>query len=191
MTATTATATAPQTRYTCQDYLNLPDDAERCELIAGEYCPMPSPTGPHQIAAGAAFAALLAFATERRLGMAFVSPFDVVLPPDDVLQPDVIFLSNERMPRYTGANIRGAPDLVVEVLSPSTADRDRAAKRDRYAQAGVQEYWLADPDAKTIEVLTAQDNAFRTAAIYAPGDALASPLLPGFALDVDAVFAEF
>ena len=102
-----------------------------------------------------------------------------------------MFISNARLHTLTAANIRGAPDLVVEVLSPSTADRDRATKRRRYAQSGVQEYWLADPDAKTIEVLTAQDNAFHTAAIYAPGDALASPLLPNFALNVDAVFAEF
>ena len=187
----TTTATATRTRYTYQDYLNLPDDAERRELIAGEYCIMPSPSEKHQFAVGVIFAALLTFAMERRLGMAFVSPFDVVLSPTDVFQPDAMFLSNERYHLRTGANIRGAPDLVVEVLSPSTADRDRAAKRDRYAQAGVQEYWLADPDAKTIEVLTAHNNAFRTAAIYAPGDALASPLLPGFALNVDAVFAEF
>ena len=188
---TTTTAPTTQTRYTYQDYLNLPDDAERRELIAGEYCPMPSPTRMHQFAAGAVFAALLAFAAANRLGEVYIAPLDVILSPEDVLQPDVMFISNARAAISTPDNIRGAPDLVVEVLSPSTADRDRATKRDRYAQAGVLEYWLADPDAKTIEVLTAQDNAFHTAAIYAPGDALSSPLLPGFALNVDAVFAEF
>ena len=87
------------------------------------------------------------------MGKVYVSPFDVVLSDTDVVQPDVIFVSNQPADIITADNIRGAPDLVVEILSPATAEHDRTLKLDLYAQHGVQEYWIVDPDAKTITVL--------------------------------------
>ena len=87
------------------------------------------------------------------MGKIYVAPFDVVLSDTDVVQPDVIFVSNQRSDIITADNVRGAPDLVVEILSPATAERDRTLKLDLYAQHGVQEYWIVDPDPKTITVL--------------------------------------
>ena len=181
----------PKLRYTYRDYLDLPETAERCELIDGEYWIMTSPTGPHQGAILNVGSELWRFVRANRLGKAFIAPFDVILSPDDVFQPDVMFISNERMRRYTGDNIRGAPDLVMEVLSPSTAERDRGVKRDRYARFGVREYWIADLEARLIEVLTASDNGFATAGVYGEGDTLLSPLLRGLRLDVSEIFAGF
>ena len=176
-------------RRTYQDYLALTDADDRCELIDGEYCAMPSPNEAHQDSV-LMFAILLRrFVMNSGLGKAFIAPFDVILSPNDVFQPDVIFLSNERMRFRTGDNIRGAPDLVVEVLSPSTAARDRGVKRDRYARFGVREYWIADLEARLIEVLVASDDGFATAGVYGEGDTLQSPLLPGLRLDVSEVFA--
>ena len=176
-------------RHTYQDYLALPNAADRCELIDGEYYAMPSPNEAHQDSV-LMFAILLRrFVVNGGLGKVFIAPFDVILSPYDVFQPDVIFLSNERMRMRTGDNIRGAPDLVVEVLSPSTAERDRGVKRDRYARFGVREYWIADLDARLIEVLTARDNGFATAGVYGDGDTLLSPLLAGLRLDVSEALA--
>ena len=87
------------------------------------------------------------------MGEVYVAPFDVVLSDTDVVQPDVLFVSKRRSDIITPDNIRGAPDLVVEILSPATAERDRTIKLDLYAQHGVQEYWIVDPDAKSITVL--------------------------------------
>lgn len=178
-------------RRTYQDYLALTDADDRCELIDGEYCAMPSPNEAHQDSV-LMFAILLRrFVMNSGLGKVFIAPFDVILSPNDVFQPDVIFLSNERMRFRTGDNIRGAPDLVVEVLSPSTAARDRGVKRDRYARFGVREYWLIDTVAKNIQVLAAIMGEFETAGVYGVGDTLLSPLLPGLRLDVSEAFAGF
>lgn len=181
----------PKLRYTYRDYLDLPETAERCELIDGEYWIMPSPTGAHQGAILNVGSELWRFVRANRLGKAFIAPFDVILSPDDVFQPDVMFLSNERMRRYTRDNIRGAPDLVMEVLSPSTANRDRGVKRDRYARFGVLEYWLIDTAAKNIQVLAANMGAFERVGVYGEGDTLLSPLLAGLRLDVSEIFAGF
>lgn len=181
----------PKLRYTYRDYLDLPETAERCELIDGEYWIMTSPTGPHQGAVLNLSWELWHFVRTNRLGKVFIAPFDVVLSPDDVFQPDVMFLSNGRMRRYTGDNIRGAPDLVMEVLSPSTASRDRGVKLERYARFGVLEYWLIDTAAKNIQVLAANVGAFERAGVYGEGDTLLSPLLAGLRLDVSEIFAGF
>ena len=181
----------PKLRYTYRDYLDLPETAERCELIDGEYWIMTSPTGAHQGAILNVGSELWRFVRTNRLGKVFIAPFDVVLSPDDVFQPDVMFLSNDRMRRYTGDNIRGAPDLVMEVLSPSTASRDRGVKLQRYARFGVLEYWLIDTVAKNIQVLAASDGGFATAGVYGEGDTLLSPLLAGLRLDVSEIFVGF
>ena len=181
----------PKLRYTYRDYLDLPETAERCELIDGEYWIMPSPTGPHQGAVLNMGSELWRFVRANKLGKVFIAPFDVILSPDDVFQPDVMFISNERMRRYTGDNVRGAPDLAVEALSPSTANRDRGVKLERYARFGVLEYWLIDTVAKNVQVLAAIMGEFETAGVYGEGDTLQSPLLPGLQLDVREAFAGF
>ena len=180
-------AIKPKPKLTYEDYASLPDD-ERYELIEGELIPMPSPKEIHQTVAGTLFMSVGMFVRITGLGRIYFAPFDVILSPTNVVQPDLIFISSARAHIITEDNIRGAPDLVVEILSPSTAGYDRTTKRDLYARHGVGEYWLIDPYAKTVTVLILGANGYNTHAIYGEGDTLTSPTLPGFALNLSDLF---
>ena len=110
------------------------------------------------------------------------------LSEDDVLQPDLIFVSNERLHFITNRNVMGAPDLVVEVLSPSTERLDRTVKRERYAKFGVREYWIADIVARAIEVNVSDSDKFTVPGVYGEGDIFESPLMRGLKVDISGVF---
>ena len=180
------TSVKPKLRLTYEDYASLPDD-ERCELIDGELIPMPSPKEIHQKILK--LMTLRFFSVEARgLGTFYFAPFDVVLSPFDVVQPDLVFVSNARAHIITEDNIQGAPDLLVEILSPSTAGYDRTVKRNLYARHGVGEYWLVDPYAKTITVLILGAGGYSAYAVFGEGDILTSPSLPGFALNLSELF---
>ena len=180
----------PNVRLTYQDYVNLPEsDDKRYELIDGELYLVPSPTPAHQTSLQNLFKKLDDFVQSGRLGRVFVAPLDVVLSNEDVLQPDILYISSRRENIITEINIQGAPDLVVEILSPGTADRDRTIKRARYFVHGVQEYWMVDPQAKTIEVLTAGQDDFETVGVYAEGTSLASPTLEGLVIQLQGIFS--
>jgi len=176
-----------QTRLTYADYLKTSDD-ERYELLSGELFRLPSPKEIHQYILGQLHLRLGTFIYERNLGKVYVAPFDVVLSETDVVQPDVIFVSNQRSGVITADNIRGAPDLVVEILSPATAVRDRTLKLDLYAQHGVQEYWIVDPDAKSITVHVRSGNRFEIAGIYEEEQSLRSPTLSHFSIALPELF---
>ena len=120
--------------------------------------------------------------------MVFHAPTDVVFSNTDTVQPDIVFVSAEREYIITERNIRGAPDLVVEILSPSTANRDRTFKRTLYERHGVNEYWMVDTDAKNVTVLLLGENGYELAGIYGEGQTLTSPNLPGFSLNLDDIF---
>lgn len=122
------------------------------------------------------------------LGRVYIAPFDVVLSETDVVQPDVIFVSQERAHVITRNNIQGAPDLVIEVLSPATAHRDRTFKRALYARHGVNEFWLVDADARSIEVLLLGFHGYEAVAAYGAGEFLTSPTLIDFTLNIDDTF---
>ena len=178
----------PVLKLTYADYCLTPDD-ERYELLDGELVMVPAPSLGHQRVDIRLGALLHVFVNERNLGEVFSAPCDVVLSETDVVQPDLLFVSNERAHiLFNSANIRGAPDLVIEILSPSTANRDRTRKRALYAQYGVPEYWLVDPDARTVTVLRLGAAGFTVVARYGAGQTLTSPTLPGFTANVDNLF---
>ena len=174
-------------KFTYEDYKHTPED-KRYELLDGDLIMVPAPRTGHQRTSREIEFALHTFVTENDLGEVFDAPYDVVLSETDVVQPDILFVSKERSYIVTEDNIRGAPDLVIEVLSPSTAQRDRTLKRTLYALHGVPEYWQADSDAKNVLVLTLEDGQYKVAGIYGEGQTLTSPLLPGFTLEIDRVF---
>ena len=180
-------AVKPKPKLTYEDYASLPDD-ERCELIDGELIPMPSPKEIHQRLLLLLGASWLWFVLETRLGAVYTAPFDVILSPTNVVQPDLIFVSSARAHIITEDNIRGAPDLVVEILSPSTAGYDRTTKRNLYARHGVGEYWLIDPYGKTATILILGANGYDTHAVYGEGDTLTSPTLASFSLNLSDLF---
>ncbi len=174
-------------KLTYADYMKTPDD-ERYELLNGELIMSPSPKEIHQYISGNLYFVLGAFVRERSLGRGYFSPFDVVLSDTNVVQPDLLFVSTERAAIITADNVQGAPDLVVEILSPATAERDRTIKLDLYAQHGVKEYWIVDPDDKTITVLMRGESRFEVDGIYGEGQSLRSPTLEGFSVALEEVF---
>ena len=105
-----------------------------------------------------------------------------------MVEPDILFVSSQRSHIIARKHIRGAPDLVVEIIDPPTAERDRTVKLDLYAQHGVNEYWMVDPDAKNIMVLVRGKNGFKVSGIFVEVQCLRSPMLAGFSIDLDAVF---
>ena len=166
------------TKFTRADYERLPEDF-RVELIDGELCKEPSPRFGHQEIVKRVLFALHGLVEDWRLQIA---PLDVCIDDWNVLQPDVLVLAAQGRPA-PDEWVETPPLLVVEVLSPSTADRDRIRKRSIYLAFGVREVWLVDPGARTIEVWTIEGS--RTAG---PGEAIASRALPGFSLDVDPLY---
>ena len=175
-------------KFTYEDYQHTPED-KRYELLDGELIMVPAPNLEHQRIGAKLGTRLYTFVEERSLGEVFFAPCDVVLSNTDVVQPDLLFVSNERAHLLLGGdNVRGAPDLVVEVLSPSTAGRDRTLKRALYVKHGVKEYWLVDPDARTVPVLRLGEGAFEVEAIYGEGQTMTSSTLTGFSVGLNEIF---
>ena len=175
-------------KFTYEDYKHTSDN-ERYELINGDLIIMaPAPREAHQRADMKLGTRLDTFVEERDLGRVYSAPFDVVLSNTVVVQPDLMFISNERLHIITEDNIRGAPDLVIEILSPSTAGRDRTVKRTIYAGFKVKEYWQVDTDAKTIMVLLLGEDGYDVEGIYGEGQTLTSPTLEDFTLNLDEIF---
>ena len=181
--------TKPKVKLTVADYVETPEGV-RCQLLDGELILAAAPNNQHQRITRSLLLALHRFISDHNLGEVWFAPFDVVLSDHDVVQPDLLFVSHSRDAIITAANIQGAPDLAVEVLSPSTEGYDRGYKRELYARHGVREYWLVDPDLETIEVLTTGEVGFVRYALYNRRETLTSPLLPGLALALAAVFGE-
>ena len=177
----------PVVKFTYEDYLNAPED-KRYELLDGELVTVPAPGELHQSVSAQLGWRLFQFASENSLGRVYHAPFDVVLSDTDVVQPDLLFVSNARGDIITPANIQGAPDLVIEILSPSTAERDRTFKRTLYARHGVKEYWMVDTTAKTITVLLPGDRGFEVVDTCGEGETLTSATLQGFRLDISDIF---
>jgi Uma2 family endonuclease len=171
-------------------YELFPEDGNRHEIIGGDHFMTPAPTIWHQEVSGNLGALLRRWVREHRLGKVLYAPVDVQLGDHDIVQPDLVFISTGRRAILTPRRILGAPDLVVEILSPATAERDREVKRDTYDRFGVSEYWIVDPEACTVAV-HARDARGRLseAAGFAGEDVLTSTLLPGFTAPLVEVFA--
>ncbi len=142
----------------------------------------PSPQTPHQRAVIRLSSQLWYFVDSQRLGEVVTAQFDVVFPEFDVVDPDVLFISKARSGVLTSKNVQGAPDLVVEVLSESTARVDRSVKLKLYGKFGVEEYWMIDPAGPTAEIYRRSPGGLEFAAKLSAADALTSPMLPGFSL---------
>ena len=193
MVTTATTAKTPTTgkaarKLTYADYYAMTPEGAGFQLLDGELIEMPSPTDYHQDVAADIFVPFRLFVKDSDIGVVYFAPLDVVLTENDTFQPDILFISAERRHIITGGKVQGAPDLVVEILSPSTARYDLGYKMDLYARHGVKEYWIGDCEAATIRVLLLVNGAFVTAGVYGKGDTLTSPTLSGFSLDIDVVF---
>ena len=175
-------------KRTYEDYCATADD-ERYELLNGDLMMVPAPNRKHQWVLGRLHIELGRFTQEHSLGEVYVAPFDVVLSDTDVVQPDLLFISRAREHTITDENVRGAPDLVIEILSPSTTERDVGYKHDLYSRHGVLEYWIVDPIAETIAVHRQREGRLELAGTFGRGDTLATALLQGLELKLDDIFA--
>jgi Uma2 family endonuclease len=174
-------------RFTYDDFCLLPDDGKRYEIIDGKLFVTPAPRTAHQRAVGNIHYYFADFLKKTKLGEVFVAPFDVVFSQFDVVEPDLLYISKARASVLTEKNVQGAPDLVIEVLSETTAERDRTAKLKLYARFGVEEYWVIDPVVISVEIYRRQKEGFQLVARLHAGDSLTSPLLPGFALPLEKI----
>ena len=139
-------------RWSYAEFTRLPRDGSRYEVIAGTLCMTPAPRTAHQEVVTRLTVVLANFVQQHDLGEVLVGPVDVVFGEGDYLEPDLVFIRRERSGIISERGIEGAPDLVIEVTSPATAERDRGIKRERYAWFGVPEYWVVDPDLRQVEV---------------------------------------
>lgn len=178
-----------QGRWTEADYFALPDSNRLIELSQGELIMPPHPTDTHRRIVGVLYRYLYEFVEANNLGTVRFAPLPVRLWPDNIREPDVLFVSHTHADRI-GEQAYGPPDLVVEVISPSTRRTDRNDKFVEYARAGISEYWLVDPEAHTLEVFILQEGAYTLLVKAGPGQSAHSQLLAGSEIAVDEVFGE-
>jgi len=149
----------PQGQWTEEDYFSLPDTNRLVELSEGELIMPPHPTYTHQLVVGRLYRPLYAFVAEHGLGIVQFAPLPVRLWPGKIREPDILFISQEHSDRI-GEQVCGPPDLVVEVLSPTTWRTDRREKMVEYTQAGIHEYWIVDTNEGTVEVFVLREGAY-------------------------------
>jgi Uma2 family endonuclease len=168
--------------WTYADYCVLPQDFNRHEIIEGDHVVTPSPTTRHQRVLARLTSLLIVHVEARGLGVVLAAPMDVLLAPTSVVQPDLLFISKERLGIITEANIQGSPDLVVEVLSPSTAAIDRGGKMALYARYGVPHYWILDARHLTLETYEIREGEYELTSQFKKDDPVTVRLFPDLAI---------
>jgi len=182
--------TSPGVKLTYDDFVQFPDDGLRHELIDGEHYVTPSPNTKHQRVSINLTVVIGSWLERNPIGQLFHAPFDVVFSHFDVVEPDLLYLSNARAAdALTPKHVRGVPELVIEIGSPGTRKRDETVKRQLYERAGVSEYWVVDPEIDTIRVYRRDGDAFGRAIDVSAdaGDTLTTTLLPGLEIQVSRV----
>ncbi len=178
------------TRWTYEDLEALPDDGRRYEIVEGVLYEMPGPNGEHSTAIMNLIALLLPFLTTIGASMR-TAPTAVFMSGANPVQPDVLAVLPDGPAWVSTRGIEGPPDLIVEVLSPSNRGHDILTKRALYGRAGVREYWIVDPEARTIEVLALAADALHSRGIVSGEALVVSPLLPSVAFPASAGVAGF
>ena len=184
---------APGVKLTYEDFLLFPDDGRRHELIDGEHYVTPSPNTKHQAIVMNLSGMIWSHLQQHPVGRVFTAPFDVVFSDFDVVEPDLLFISRARQEEVLSKqHVHGAPDLVVEIGSPSTRKRDETIKRRLYERFAVSEYWVIDPELDTLKVYRRAGQHYMRAAELSleNGDVLTTPLLPGLEMPLLRIFQD-
>lgn len=183
----------PDKVWTYDDLLAMPEptDGKRYEILDGVLVVSPAPATKHQRVLGNLHVMLRRCLHDTRIGEVFMAPFDVVLSKTRVAEPDLLVIAAQRRDILERRGVFGAPDLVIEILSPSNTKHDLVTKRRMYARSAIREYWIVDPEAEAVEVLALIDSgiSYRQAGYYANGEVLASTVFD-LALSVDEIFAD-
>ena len=175
---------------TAHDYRELPDGPPYSQLIEGELYMSPSPNWLHQQILTNLADILLHYLRKKRIGKVYFAPFDTYLTDLNVYQPDLLFISTARTSILSPEGVQGAPDFVVEILSPRTAKYDRGAKRDIYARTGVEELWIVDPELKTVQVYRFAESPDAPIATYNEKQKFTTSIFPGLMIPVADVFKQ-
>jgi len=181
------TSAAP---FTARDYRRMEDDGGRYEVIHGELLMAPAPNRFHQGISGNLCRFLYPYLRKTKVGKAYDAPFDVYLDDFNVVQPDVVFVAAGSACKLVPEGAEGAPDLLMEILSPSTSVRDLRDKRALYAEKGVKEFWVVSPETRQVQVYYLQKQADRPALVLEEIDTLRSDLLPGLEIPVGEIFED-
>jgi Uma2 family endonuclease len=178
----------PQGKWTYEDYRRLPDDGWIYEVIEGELYMSPPPIPIHQENSGNLYVAFHNYAKKHDAGKVYDAPIEVILADwANAVQPDIVFITKERLHIVKRSRIEGAPDIVVEVLSPGNWLTDRREKFEIYAKAGVREYWIVNPSVRTIELFVLREGRYELIGKYGAGETVRSEVLPGFEVKVEEV----
>jgi Uma2 family endonuclease len=183
----------PAVKLTYDDFVQFPDDGKRHELIDGEHYVTPSPNTRHQRISGNIHLLIGNWLERHAVGQLFYAPYDVVFSDFDVVEPDLLYLSNERAAQVlTPLHAKGVPELVIEIASKGTRKRDETIKRRLYERVGVSEYWVVDPLIDVIRVYRREDAGFGRPNELSrqAGDVLTTPLLPGLDLPLARIFRD-
>jgi Uma2 family endonuclease len=184
---------SPGVKLTYDDFVLFPDDGKRHELIDGEHYVTPSPNTRHQRVSANLHLLIGSWLETHPVGQVFYAPYDVVFSDYDVVEPDLLYVSNARAAEVlTPQHARGAPEIAVEIASPGTRKRDETIKRRLYERAGVSEYWVVDPEVDVIRVYRRVDDRFARAIelTHEAGDVLTTPLLAGLDMSLARIFRD-
>lgn len=176
--------------FTVRNYRILPETGPRYQLIEGYLYMSPAPNRYHQDISRNLEFILLTYLKKRPIGKLYDAPFDVYLDDYNVFQPDICIILKKSLSRLSTRGVEGAPEFVVEILSPKTARLDRDNKTRMYAKHGVEELWIIAPDKKRIEIFHPQEDAKKPVAVFGAEDVFSSQSLPGLKISAQEVFAE-
>jgi Uma2 family endonuclease len=179
----------PQGTWTYEDWLHFPEDGWKYEIIDGVLYMTPPPAVGHQRSSISLSSRMYAYVMDHELGEVLTAPCGVHLPNQPVpVEPDILFIHKQRLHIVGEKVVEGVPDLIVEILSPSSIGYDRETKFEVYQKAGVPEYWLVDYQKRVIEVFILVDGIYTLLGQYKMGDQLTSKQLPGFEIAIDTIF---
>jgi Uma2 family endonuclease len=180
-------------KLTYDDFLLFPEDGKRHELIDGEHYVTPTPNWKHQTISVNLSALIWLYLQQHPIGRVLTAPFDVIFSEFDVVEPDLLYISQQRLTEVQSSPwLKGAPDLIVEIGSPGTRKRDETIKRRLYERFGVSEYWVVDPELDIVKVYRPVTGRYQRVAELAleSGDVLTTPLLPGLELPLTKIFED-
>ena len=176
-------------KYTYQDYLDLPEDGKRYEVINGELIMVAAPSTFHQSVLINLVNDLKNFLNREKVGKVFCAPIDVKLSDRNVVQPDIIFVSQNNSNIITENNVEGTPDLIIEILSPGTAYHDLIEKKEIYERFDVKEYWIVDPKKQRIEIYQNINQRFELNQRIELEGTVESLVIKGFKISLESIFS--
>lgn len=179
----------PAGTWTYEDLFDLPDDGTRYEIIEGELYEMPAPNLAHALAIANLISMLIPLVA-RLGGQWLTAPLDVFFQGANPVQPDIVVVLPGRSARFVKRGVEGPPDLLIEVLSPSNRVHDILTKRALYARGGVREYWIVDPDARTIEILTLDHDVLHQGTVSSGSDTPISSLFGPLPIEAGHLFGD-